>query len=62
MNATLQVHLVPMADPETGVWCDTCLLPSAARQTFELILGDALWGRLWTVRACEDCGSSMGEP
>lgn len=53
------VTLVPMGDPDTGVWCDTCLLPSAVRQTFELIAGDAALGWLWTVRVCDGCGSSM---
>lgn len=60
MTVHAEIVVVPMGDPEPG-WCDPCALPSAVVQTFELFLpGHDGPGRLWTVRYCPDCGSTLG--
>lgn len=62
--ATVNMALVPMADPDTGGWCPHCLLPSVASQTFELTVGTTTSGpgRLWTVHVCLDCGTTLEDP
>ncbi len=45
----VEAHLV-----ETGLWCDTCLLPSVVR--FVVTLRHNPMRRLGEAMACTDCG------
>ena len=45
---------VELVDKTTGVWCDTCALPSALTFTLCTQIGEHFTLRTWTV--CEDCG------
>lgn len=55
MPHVLTVHVVPMGEPETGFWCDQCLLPSGVGVT----VGVSTDTRVLSVRrvvVCADCG------
>lgn len=51
----LEVHT--MGDPDTGVWCDRCLLPSALRISFVMVHRSTLSaGPRMSVEVCPECG------
>ncbi len=50
---TLQVETV--VPTETGIWCGSCLLPSAARVTFAVSTAGHLLD-IRTYECCFDCG------
>lgn len=50
------LELVRYGPPEHGVWCDRCLLPSAARQRLAVVSGMSILAVV-DVTVCEDCGS-----
>ena len=51
---------VSLGEPETGVWCPHCLLPSAVRWP---IVADMprLFPAGLSVTICQDCGAQLGE-
>lgn len=52
------VHLVP-GTPETGQWCDHCLLPSVIRIPVYMLTGDGPQ-LLATYTECDGCGGHPG--
>lgn len=62
MNVTVELHVVAMTDEEAGHWCDSCQLPSAIHQVFEVWIGDGPGpGALRTLSYCTDCESTRWE-
>lgn len=56
----LVVH-VAAGKPETGLWCDSCLLPSAVRFSL-LILGEnGAYGEAGRMTLCTECDPPGGE-
>lgn len=51
---TVEVTMVQFGQPETGVWCDTCLLPSQVRFRFSVIAGMSVLSEL-TCTKCHEC-------
>lgn len=51
----LIAFLVPVGEPETGLWCDRCLLPSGMAQAFTVEVAGRPHGVL-RAAACTDCG------
>lgn len=44
--------------PDLGVWCDTCLLPSALAYRFRILAnGVELPRPVMTIAVCRDCGA-----
>lgn len=50
----LTVGCTPMGDPTTGVWCDTCALPSAMTLPVGLSMDGAPFS-LVTFGWCSEC-------
>jgi hypothetical protein len=44
-----------VGEPEKGVWCDECLLPSAVSVSCVLGIAGFPFGKM-TITACMDCG------
>jgi hypothetical protein len=51
----VSVRTEPLAEPERGLWCPVCALPSAVRYRVALIVNGALQGLLRGT-FCADCG------
>jgi hypothetical protein len=51
---------VHLGEPETGIWCPHCLLPSAVSWP---VVADKprLFPAGVTVTICQDCGANLGE-
>lgn len=56
MSVQAILNLYSLGDPELGVWCERCLLPSAATASFATQVGDAPPGHVVTVTVCPVCG------
>jgi len=56
----IRVHRA--GDPTTGLWCDSCLLPSAVRMAILTEIGEM--GPMWVtqVEGCVQCGSTRLNP
>ena len=51
----VRLNVVRFGEPDHGVWCDGCLLPSAVAQSFAAVSGLSVCG-IFRVTVCEDCG------
>jgi len=62
-DRTLVVFLAP-GEPETGLWCSTCLLPSAVRVPIVMITENGAGDTTVSpVEACTECGRrELGRP
>ena len=54
----VRFELQRLGEPEMGVWCDHCRLPSAYRQDVVISVGRATSGVL-TATVCDDCGHAQ---
>ena len=57
----LAVEVIPLNldAPDTAIWCEACLLPSAIGYRFRILVnGVALDRPALTLNACRDCGST----
>lgn len=69
ISPRIRLHVEPLVDqPETGVWCDKCLLPSAYRMDFATtIVGtresdpENVAYAIITAIFCPDCGTARNE-
>lgn len=50
---------VTVGDPETGLWCGTCLLPSVVAIPVMAVCGSRIVS-LTVFRECPDCGPVPG--
>lgn len=49
---------ISVSTPETGIWCNTCMLPSAI--AFEVsVLSERGVSRPHRFAGCEDCGTPI---
>lgn len=44
-----------LAEPERGLWCDSCCLPSVISASLATTLNGALWA-VMSVQSCTECG------
>lgn len=52
----IPLHLEIIGEPETGIWCDRCLLPAAITAEVGVYTeGGSLVGPVGTVTRCPDC-------
>jgi hypothetical protein len=51
----VQVIKVTVGEPETGLWCDDCLLPSVVAIPVVAMCGSRILS-LTVFRECADCG------
>ena len=56
-------ELIPVSDPETGIWCVACALPSAVRVTLAEVVVETLSVSRWMKGTfCYDCGDGYASP
>lgn len=48
--------IITWGEPETGIWCPTCLLPSALRWPLYLLGEDGIGSEPGTLTTCDVCG------
>jgi hypothetical protein len=58
--AYVLVAVEDFGEPETGLWCEHCQLPSGIEAPYMLML-DGKPDHLFRFRACLDCGRDLSE-
>lgn len=53
---TVSVGCIVIDEPERGVWCPECNLPSAVRFRIAMTLDGKPW-KIQNVTCCRDCGT-----
>ena len=51
-----------VGEPELGVWCGWCLLPSAVRMKISVGIESTLIGHVTQVTQCGECLNVLTEP
>ena len=59
-RCVISVEPVDVGEPETGLWCGRCLLPSGYRRRVAFVSGLHILLAL-QITACHDCGAHSNE-